>query len=252
LGLLDARLIAGDDALLARLHADAVAQWRREARHLLPALRQLTQARWKAHGELAFLLEGDVKESRGGLRDLGVLRGIGFAGVADGPRPAVRGAYRTLLDVRDALHAVRGRRVDRLRAPDRNEVAELLDLGDHDEVLRRIAESARTIAYATDDAWRAVERWSAPSTRGHAERRPLARDVVEQRGEVVLARTAVTPRPDPALPLRVAAAAARADLPIAHATLEWLPGVPRPRPPPRPPPPAPRPRRPPAPRPRPT
>ncbi|MER7006355.1 [protein-PII] uridylyltransferase [Dactylosporangium sp. NPDC000555] len=222
LGLLDARLVAGDAELLACLHADAVAQWRREARHLLPALRTLTQERWKAHGELAFLLEGDVKESRGGLRDFGVLRGIGFAGVADGPRPAVRGAHRTLLDVRDALHAVRGRRVDRLLAQDRDEVAELLDLGDRDEVLRRIAEAARTIAYASDDAWRAVERWSARSGRGHEERRPLARDVVEQHGEVVLARAAVTPRPDPALPLRVAAAAARADLPIAHATLEWL------------------------------
>ncbi|MEV8512990.1 [protein-PII] uridylyltransferase [Dactylosporangium sp. NPDC051484] len=222
LGLLDARLVAGNGELLTRLHADAVAQWQREARHLLPALRTLTQDRWKAHGELAFLLEGDVKESRGGLRDFGVLRGIGFAGVADGPRPAVRGAHRTLLDVRDALHAVRGRRVDRLLAQDRDEVAELLDLGDRDEVLRRIAEAARTIAYASDDAWRAVERWSAPSSRGHEERRPLARDVVEQHGEVVLARAAVTPRPDPVLPLRVAAAAARADLPIAHATLEWL------------------------------
>ncbi|WP_433057404.1 [protein-PII] uridylyltransferase [Dactylosporangium sp. CS-033363] len=230
LGLLDARLVAGNAELLAALHADAVAQWRREARHLLPALRTLTQDRWKAHGELAFLLEGDVKESRGGLRDFGVLRGIGFAGVADGPRPAVRGAHRTLLDVRDALHAVRGRRVDRLLAQDRDEVAELLDLGDRDEVLRRIAESARTIAYASDDAWRAVERWAAPTTRGHSDRRPLARDVVEQRGEVVLARAAVTPRPDPSLPLRVAAAAARADLPISHATLEWLGGFTGPMP----------------------
>nr|BFE62790.1 [protein-PII] uridylyltransferase [Dactylosporangium thailandense] len=230
LGLLDARLVAGDPQMLAALHAGAVAQWRREARHLLPSLRTLTQNRWKAHGELAFLLEGDVKESRGGLRDFGVLRGIGFAGVADGPRPAVRGAHRTLLDVRDALHTVRGRRVDRLLAQDRDEVAEMLGYGDRDDVLRRIAESARTIAYASDDAWRAVERWAAPSARGHAERRPLARDVVEQRGEVVLARAAVTPRPDPALPLRVAAAAARADLPIAHATLEWLGGFAGPMP----------------------
>ncbi|UWP84128.1 [protein-PII] uridylyltransferase [Dactylosporangium fulvum] len=230
MGLLDARLVAGDSGLLDRLHQNAVAQWRREARQLLPVLRRLTQDRWKAHGELAFLLEGDVKESRGGLRDFGVLRGIGFAGVADGPRPAVRGAHRTLLDVRDTLHAVRGRRVDRLLAQDRDEVAELLDLGDRDEVLRRIAEAARTIAYASDDAWRAVERWAAPSTRGHTERRPLARDVVEQHGEVVLARTAVTPRPEPTLPLRVAAAAARAELPIAHATLEWLGGFAAPMP----------------------
>lgn len=225
-GLLDARLIAGDAGLMADLHNDAVSQWRREARQLLPRLRESTRARWKAHGELAFLLEGDVKESRGGLRDHNVLRGIGFAGVAETMRPAERGAHRVLLDVRDALHLVRGRRVDRLMAQDRDEVARLLGLADGDEVLRRIAESARTIAHATDDAWRAVDRWLDGNRRGDhirpGTRKPVARDVVEQKGEAVLARAAVTPHPDPSLALRVAAAAARADLPIARGTLEWL------------------------------
>src|SRR5690242_8285543 len=221
LGLLDARLIAGDAALVADLHQAAVTQWRREARRLLPALQALTEQRWQAHGELAFLLEGDVKESRGGLRDFAVLRGIGFAGVADTTRPTVRGAHLTLLDVRDALHAVRGRRVDRLLAQDRDEVARLLDLGDGDDLLRRIAESARTVAYASDDAWRAVGRWQSDKRSGR-DRRPVARDVVEQGGEIVLARAAITPRPDPSLAIRVAAAAARSELPIAHATLEWL------------------------------
>jgi [protein-PII] uridylyltransferase len=234
LGLLDARLLAGDASLAAKLHADALSQWQREASRLLGPIRKLTQARWERSGELAFLLEGDVKESRGGLRDFAVLRGIGFAGVADTTRPAVRGAHRTLLDVRDALHTVRGRRVDRLLAQDRDEVARMLDLGGRnerggDELLRRIAESARTIAYASDDAWRAVDRWLA-NHRVSRERRPLTRDVVEQAGEVVLARAAVTPRPDPSLALRVAAAAARAELPIAHATLEWLSGFAGPMP----------------------
>src|SRR5205814_4342927 len=104
------------------------------ARRSLGQLREITQDRWSSHGELAFLLEGDVKESQGGLRDFNALRCIGFAGVADGPRPAVRGAQRTLLDVRDALHAVRGRRVDRLLAQDRAEVAHMLDLADGDEL----------------------------------------------------------------------------------------------------------------------
>jgi [protein-PII] uridylyltransferase len=46
--------------------------------------------------------------------------------------------------------------------------------------------------------------------------------VVEQDGEVVLARTAIGPRPDPSLALRVAAAAATTRLPISRATAEWL------------------------------
>ncbi|MGB8650935.1 MAG: ACT domain-containing protein, partial [Mycobacteriales bacterium] len=52
-------------------------------------------------------------------------------------------------------------------------------------------------------------------------RRPLADDVVEQDGEVVLARDA-SPQDDPVLVLRVAEAAARNQLPVAPITLERL------------------------------
>jgi [protein-PII] uridylyltransferase len=227
LGLLDARLVAGDAAVATALHRDVLAQWRREAPKALVALRELTDKRWQSSGELAFLLEGDLKDARGGLRDVGVLRGVGYAGVADATRPAVRAAQSLLLDVRDAMHTSTGRRVDKLLAQDRAEVARLLDLAGPDEVARRVTDAGRTIAYAADDAWRAVDRWLAGRGRNsggrvNATRRPLARDVVEQGGEVVLARTAVSPHPDPSLALRVAAAAARAELPIARATLEWL------------------------------
>ena len=220
LGLLDLRYLAGDRGLADNLRAAASQQWRRTAASALPALREVTAARWQAHGELAFLLEGDVKEARGGLRDVAILRGIGMAGVADAARPAVRAAHTRLLDVRDALHVSAGRRVDRLLAQERAAVAGLLDLPDGDALLRRIAQDARTLAYAMDDAWRAVDRW-----RGGARpngRRPIGRDVVAQDGEAVLARAAVGPHPDPSLALRVAAAAATAGLPIARPTLEWL------------------------------
>jgi [protein-PII] uridylyltransferase len=231
LGLLDARLIAGDAHLLAGLREQVTAQWRRDAVRVLPALRELTHKRWETHGELAFLLEGDVKEARGGLRDLGVLRGIGYAGVADATRPAVRAAQRWLLDIRDALHTVTGRGVDRMLAQDRAEVARLLDLAGPDDAMRRVTDAARTVAYAIDDAWRAVDGWRrGRPARGAAPRNPIARDVVEQGGEVVLARAAVTPKPDPSLALRVAAAAARARLPIARPTLEWLAGFETPLP----------------------
>jgi [protein-PII] uridylyltransferase len=220
LGLLDLRYLAGERVLADRLRAAAVEQWRRTAVSALPALREVSAARWQAHGELAFLLEGDVKEARGGLRDVGILRGVGMAGVADAGRPAVRAAHTRLLDVRDALHVSAGRRVDRLLAQEREPVAALLDLPDGDALLRRIAQDARTVAYAVDDAWRAVDRWRGAAH--PAGRRPIGRDVVAQDGEAVLARAAVGPHPDPSLAPRVAAAAAGAGLPIARATLEWL------------------------------
>src|SRR3954471_17106958 len=239
LGLLDARHVAGDAALSGDLIAAAGDQWRRTAVRLMPQLKDLTTTRWAGHGELAFLLEGDLKEAAGGLRDVTILRGIGRAGVADTMRPAVRAANLRLLDTRDALHLAVGRRVDRLVAQERAAVAELLELDDGDALLRRVAGDARTIAHAVDDAWRAVDRLRAGRRRGgpagSPTRRPIARDVVEQDGELVLARTAIGPRPDPSLSLRVAAAAATARLPIARATCEWLaaycPPLPAPWPP---------------------
>jgi [protein-PII] uridylyltransferase len=223
LGLLDLRHLAGDRALSGALRLAAVEHWRRTAATTLPVLREVTRARWQTHGELAFLLEGDVKEARGGLRDVGVLRGIGVAGVADAVRPQVRAAHVRLLDVRDALHLATGRRVDRLVAQDRDQIAGLLELPDRDALLRRVAQDARTVAYAIDDAWRAVDRWkNAGSGARPRERRPIGRDVVAYDAEAVLARKAVGPRPDPSLAIRVAAAAATERLPIARPTLEWL------------------------------
>ncbi|WP_433285998.1 [protein-PII] uridylyltransferase [Micromonospora sp. CA-244673] len=253
LGLLDARHVAGDPVLADQLVRTAADHWRRTAVRQLPKLREITDARWEAHGELAFLLEGDLKEAAGGLRDVGLLRAIATAGVTDALRPAVHAAHRRLLDTRDALHQQVGRRVDRVVAQERDGVAALLGLrasltgdadaeavtiGDGDVLLRRVAGDARTVSHALDDAWRAADRLRAGrhrSAAGRPLRRPVARDVVEQDGELVLARTAIGARPDPSLSLRVAAAAATTRLPIARATCEWLaaycPPLPAPWPP---------------------
>lgn len=239
LGLLDARHVAGDPRLSAQLREQTLVLWRQRARHHLPVLRELTTQRWRAQGELAFLLDGDIKEARGGLRDVRVLRGVAYAHVADAWRPPVRAAYTRLLDVRDCLHLVAGRRRDRLFVQDLDDVAAMLTLPGPEALRRRIADDARAIAYAVDDALRAAERWLASQRHagrpaGPPIRTPVAPDVVAQDGEVVLARAAVSPTVDPTLSLRVAAAAARHGLRISPGTLEWLarhcPPLPRPWP----------------------
>ena len=239
LGLLDIRHLAGDRALTAQLREAALIEWRKRARQHLPVLRELTTHRWRQQGELAFLLDGDLKEARGGLRDVRVLRGVAYAQVADAWRPPVRAGYTRLLDVRDCLHLVAARRRDRLFVQDLDDVAALLGLPGPEALRRRIADDARTIAYAVDDSLRAAERWVASQRHGGrrtgpAARAPVAPDVVAQDGEVVLARAAVGPVVDPTLSLRVAAAAARHGLRISPGTLEWLarhcPPLPRPWP----------------------
>ncbi|HEX6869904.1 MAG TPA: [protein-PII] uridylyltransferase, partial [Micromonosporaceae bacterium] len=239
LGLLDARHLAGDARLTSQLRDLTSQRWRQQARSHLPMLRELTTQRWRQQGELAFLLDGDIKEARGGLRDVRVLRGVGYAQVADAWRPPVRAAYHRLLDLRDCLHLVARRRRDRVFGEELADVARLLDLGSPDALRRRIADDARTVSYAVDDALRAAERWLAVQRRGGgrsaaAVRSPIAPDVVAQDGEAVLARAAVSPTVDSTLGLRVAAAAARHGLRISPGTLDWLarrcPPPPRPWP----------------------
>ncbi|GAA2457828.1 [protein-PII] uridylyltransferase [Streptomyces macrosporus] len=221
LGLLDARHVAGDAALTASLRTDLLARWRADAPRRLAELRETCEERARRHGELRFLLEPDLKEARGGLRDAGVLRAIAASWLADAPREGLDEARRTLLDVRDALHLTTGRAGDRLALQDQDRVAEALALPDADALLRRVYEAARVISYAGDVTWREVARVSGSRTRRPGPRTPLAENVVVQEGEVVLARTA-RPERDPVLPLRAAAAAAQAGLPLARAAVRRL------------------------------
>jgi [protein-PII] uridylyltransferase len=227
LGLLHARHVAGDADLTTRLREGALEDWRANARTRLAELKGLHEERTRLHGELAYLLEPDLKESRGGQRDVHAIQAIAAAWVAPAPGPKVRAAYEQILDARHVLHEVTGRRLDRLVLEEQDEVARTLSLLDGDALLRQLAGAGRTIAYAVDHAFRQADRAGGRRAlgvrmrRGKTDRRPLADDVVEQEGEVVLARAAV-PRTDPVLVLRVAAAAAQAGLPIAPRALARL------------------------------
>ncbi|MGX9886295.1 [protein-PII] uridylyltransferase [Streptomyces sp. NPDC002276] len=227
LGLLDARHIAGDLGLTASLRTAVLADWRNQAPKRLPELQELCAERAQRQGELQYLLEPDLKEARGGLRDATALRAVAASWLADAPREGLADARRRLLDVRDALHLTTGRATDRLALQEQDQVAAELGLLDADTLLRQVYEAARVVSYASDVTWREVgrvlrSRAVRPRLRAMlgggakptAERSPLAEGVVEQDGEVVLARAA-RPERDPVLPLRAAAAAAQAGLPLS-------------------------------------
>ena len=227
LGLLSARHVAGDPDLTERLRAGALEDWRAAAPARLAELHEARDERARTSGELAFLLEPDLKEARGGLRDVHAIQAVAAAWVAPAPGPRVRTAYEQILDARHALHEVTGRRLDRLVLEEQDEVARALGLLDGDVLLRMLAGAARTVAYAVDHAFRQADRLPGRPGGGRrfrrrpADRRPLADGVVEQDGEVVLARAA-DPASDPPLVLRAAAAAAQAGLPLAPRTLDRL------------------------------
>ncbi|MFG3403861.1 [protein-PII] uridylyltransferase [Streptomyces sp. NPDC048142] len=250
LGLLDARPVAGDVGLVASLRTTILADWRNQAPKRLPALHELCQERAERTGELQFLLEPDLKEARGGLRDVTALRAVAASWVADAPREGLAEARGVLLDARDALHLTTGRATDRLALQEQDQVAEALGLLDADVLLRKVYEAARTVSYATDVTWREVNRvlrarsvrprlramlsGGRGSARPAPERTPLADGVVDADGEVVLARAA-RPERDPVLTLRAAAAAAEAGLPLSRHLVRHLAATARPLPVPWPP-----------------
>src|SRR5260370_3305520 len=115
LGLLSARHVAGDPDLTERLRADALEDWRAAAPARLAELHAAHDERARTAGELAFLLEPDLKHASGRLRDVHAIQAMAAAWAAPAPGPKVRTAYEQILDARHALPEVPGRRLDRLR-----------------------------------------------------------------------------------------------------------------------------------------
>jgi [protein-PII] uridylyltransferase len=206
LGMLTARHVVGDAALTAGLHSSALADWRARAAKRLPEVEAVRAERLALHGELAYRLEGDLKEAIGGLRDAYALTAISASWLADIPHGEPEAARTRLLDIRDALHITTGRSADRLLLQEQDDVAAELDLpGGADELLAEVADAARTIAYACDVAWRRINQVLNGHTRAGrrvaAERFPLADGVVAADGEAALA-LAADPARDPVLVLR--------------------------------------------------
>jgi [protein-PII] uridylyltransferase len=230
IGLIGARHLAGDQALSTKLVNSVRQAWRAGLRGRLDELIAETETRWQRSGEVAHRVEPDLKNGRGGLRDTHLIDALAIAQVVDRPSAEVPAARVLLLDVRTELHRLAGRAWDVLRAQDAGEVAAALDLGDRFDLARAVSDAARNIAYGVDVAIRTAQ--SAFPRRGTGfglrfgrgrmpVRRPLDEGVVEHLGEVTLAKDA-QPTRDPALVLRVAATAARSDLPIASGTLARL------------------------------
>jgi [protein-PII] uridylyltransferase len=233
LGLLDARLVWGDQRVADPLIQKARTAWReRLGTKFLPVLEVQMAERRKAAGDVAFLLEPDLKESHGGLRDISVLRAISvYAPLLDdyADLSSIDGAETLLTNVRVELHRNAGREHDKLLLQDQDQMAQVLEFSDADALMAAVSAAGRQVAWVSDDVWRRRRLWDpSPLPRRRFRRAgadelepdvvPLEADLVEVNGEVALTPNADVSG-DTSIAFRLAAAAAQRDRPIAKGAL---------------------------------
>ena len=228
--LLDWRHVAGDEELarsLRRRAAEGIFA-HSELPRFLARLEEEVAQRHERFGGSVYLLEPDVKNGAGGLRDLDVARWAAKARFGVGepeelvrvgalvPREAAEiiAASEMLFRVRNLLHAHAGRRSDRLTFDEQESIAVLLGYGDElyavEHMMSAYYRAARTISRSLDMI---LLRAAPMLTRRKPRDEDLGSGVRLFDGSATMSDPELL-RSDPALALRLVSAAASRGVPI--------------------------------------
>lgn len=225
---LDARLIAGDERLFEEFRSDALRLTRKRGGKFVEALREEAAARHAREGNASYLLEPNLKDGAGGLRDRSIVGWLAAAFESSVPDVAAveaetfAQAGEMLFRARNRLHYLTGRASDVLLLAHQEQIATELGYRGNgrpavDAFLRDLYAAARVIAFAASTA---LAELSGRAQRKHS-RRELAPGIALEDGRVrILDR--VSPAADPTLAMRAFAEAAHAGAPVAAETLAWL------------------------------
>ena len=217
--LLTVRHIAGDASLTDALKNEAQKAWNKQANARLGHLMDRVGQRHRDHGEVAFLLEPNIKEGAGGLRDIHAVQWAaqGNLEISRSDWAALEAGRDVLTSVRVALHRHAGRSGEVVHLEDQDALATLCGYPTADALMSAVSNAGRTVAWVSDELWARVAAAKSSSTPDRA----LAPGVALRRGEIHLDDT-IDPATDPTLVLRVAAAAAREQARIDRITLDRL------------------------------
>ncbi|MBZ8178076.1 [protein-PII] uridylyltransferase [Corynebacterium sp. 3HC-13] len=213
LALLDLRHISGAEELSLRARQSALKMWRRAMPKNFDAVVDSAIKRWRRAGSVVAMTRPDLKQGRGGLRDVDLIRAISLAHLADAPP---LGQERELIiKIRACLHEHLRRSRDILDPEYAGDIAHDLGYESRYDLIRDLVSAGKKIDEALTEALagaRTLLNRRQPWYRRSSRRRPLELDVVESEGRVTLSREPNFE--DPGLPLRVAASATRYGLPI--------------------------------------
>jgi len=216
LGLLDIRHIIGNSDLTEEVAEDAKVRWSKEIRKYLPALSASISERAERSGELAFLLEPDLKEARGGLRDINALRAISESQLVDVALDRVAASEALISNARDTLHQITGRGRDQLLLTEQDAVAAKMGFADADVLMLEISKAARAVDYVMQLTWHRINQRSKRRFFKGKSTTAIAKGIASYQGEVILVDE--EGKNDAGLGLRAAAFAAQRGLRLSVET----------------------------------
>ncbi|MGH2760839.1 MAG: [protein-PII] uridylyltransferase [Actinomycetota bacterium] len=237
--LIDARFLAGDRGLFSDLDGSVRRRLERGRASFFKDLVQSSTDRHLRYGHAGHLLEPNIRDSAGGLRDIHTLLwaskvlpgGEGLGGlVASGQlsrldADLIAAARSFLLRLRIGLHLLTSRHQDQLYLAEQDDLAKGLGYegngaGPADRIMQELYQHARQVDAVVHSFWDRVthrrrRRWRSSSS----EALTGGCAVIDGRIEVI---AATHPRDDPAGWLRVFLTSVRLGLPIGRGSLNRL------------------------------
>jgi len=214
MGLLDIRHVAGNISLVESVARDTKESWIKNFNKYRQAVHRSIQEREEISGELAYLLEPDLKEARGGLRDINTLRAIAKSQVVPVALDRVAAADALLTNVRDSLHTVSGRGRDQLLLTEQDAVAADLGFADADVLMFEVAKAARSVDYVMALTWHRIEHREGRSFFSRPKAHAVGKGLEEIENELTLV-SGFDIASDPGLGLRAAAMSAQRGIPLS-------------------------------------
>lgn len=237
-GLLDLHHVAGSRELTEAVRSAVAADLRKAAPTRVDELLSGARERWGHDGDIDLVNEPDIKSSKGGLRDLNLMRALAATWLTDYPHDRVEDAAALLCDVQDAIQRVTRRHTARLLRAHQAEVADALGLEGPDaetDLMRLVSRAGSAISEATDGvvqrALGAREAWGPGGLRRRifSPRSPRGSKKVAHLDELgfgiavsdsSLVFTEADSARDPSAVLELAGAAARTGMSPSAATLD--------------------------------
>ncbi|MFW8601881.1 [protein-PII] uridylyltransferase [Desulfobacterota bacterium M19] len=239
--LLDARLIAGSSQLFQELQSDYQQKFiNGQRRNFLEQMIQHREHRLQTFAKHSYLLEPHIKEGRGGLRDIQAIMwtaktlfglkdmaAIHEAGIlSTAEYKAITKAWEHLIQIRNRLHYLSGRKNDQLFFEHQEEISKQFNyrastgIRAVEQFMRKVYDNLQTIAVSTDLFFAHVRETIVPP-RSAEDDKILENGIFNRRGYIHLGSRGELRR-RPILILRLFLQAARTGLPVHHQTRKLI------------------------------